>query len=250
VATLKTKPFYFEGNDIGVLLIHGLTGSPVEMQPMGKYLAQRGLTVLGVQLAGHGRTPEAMAKTGWRDWVASAREGLERLCAGREQVYVVGYSAGGVITLHLASRFSMAGAVLLATPVYLSDWRQSLVPFAKFFIRYFRWDGVESSDPAVRAQFQAYDRVPLSCVDEFLRFVRQTRQELPEVKVPLLIMQGELDRTVPLDCPQEIHDHTASTDKAIVRFANSTHALPVDRDREKVWLRAYKFIARLSGLES
>jgi esterase/lipase len=55
---------------------------------------------------------------------------------------------------------------------------------------------------------------------------------------------------VPLDCPQEIHDRTASTDKAIVRFANSTHSLPVDRDREEVWLRAYEFIARLSGLES
>lgn len=249
MATVGAKPFYFEGNEIGVLLIHGLTGSPVEMYPMGEYLAQRGFTVLGVRLAGHGRTPEEMAKTGWRDWVASAREGLDRLCAEREQVYVVGYSAGGVITLHLASRFSMAGAVLLATPVYLSDWRLSLVPFAKFFVRYFPWDGVESPDPAVRAQFQGYDRVPLCCVDELVRFVRQTRQELPQVSVPLLIMQGELDRTVPPDCPQEIHDRTASTDKAIIRFANSTHSLPVDHDREEVWLRAYEFIARLSGLE-
>jgi len=248
MATVEPKSFYFEGNEIGVLLIHGFTGSPVEMYPMGEYLAQRGLTVLGVRLAGHGITPEEMAKTGWRDWVASAQEGLERLRAEREQVYVVGYSLGGVITLHLVSRFSMDGAIVLAAPLYLSDWRLALVPLAKLFVRYFPMDEPESPDPAVKKWFWGYDRVPLRCVDELLRFMRQTRQELPQVEVPLLIMQGDLDGAVPADCAQEIYNRTASTDKAILRFANSTHSLPVDHDREEVWQRACEFIARLAGL--
>ena len=126
MAKIEPKPFYFEGNQIGVLMVHGFTGSPVELYLMGEYLAQKGLTVLGVRLAGHGTTPEEMAETGWRDWVASAKEGLERLRAERERVYVVGYSLGGVITLHLAARLSMDGAVLLATPTYVSDWRLRL----------------------------------------------------------------------------------------------------------------------------
>lgn len=250
MATVEPKPFYFEGNEIGVLLIHGMTGCPVEMYPMGEYLAQRGLTVLGVQLAGHGRTPEEMAKTGWRDWVASAREGLERLRTEQEQIYVIGYSLGGIIALHLASRLPMDGAVLLATPLYSSDWRQLLIPFAKLFVRYIAWSGPESPDPAVRKRFWGYDRVPVRCLDEGRHLMHQTRQELPQVKVPLLIMQGDLDQTVPHDCPQEIYDRTASTDKAILRLPNSTHSLPADHDREDVWQRAYEFIACLSGLES
>jgi len=249
VATIKPEPFYFEGNEIGVLLIHGFTGSPIEMYPMGEYLAQRGLTVLGVRLAGHGRIPEEMAKTGWCDWVASAGEGLERLRAEREQVYVIGYSLGGIITLHLASRFSMNGAVLLATPLYVSDWRLGLLPVAKPFVRYISMDGPESPDPAVKARFWAYDRAPVRCLDELVRFMRQTRRELSQVEVPLLIMQGDLDQTVPRGCLQEIHDRTASTDKAIAWFANSTHSLLVDHDREEVWLCAYQFIARLVRLE-
>jgi len=38
----EPKPFYFEGDEIGVLLIHGFTGSPAEVYPMGEYLAQQG----------------------------------------------------------------------------------------------------------------------------------------------------------------------------------------------------------------
>jgi carboxylesterase len=245
VATVEpNKPFYFEGNEIGALLIHGFTGSPVEMYPMGRFLADQGLTVLGVQLAGHGTTPEDMAKTGWRDWVASARAGLERRCAEREQVYVVGYSLGGLITLHLAARWPMEGAVVMATPLYHKDRRQMLLPLLKRLLRYIPSDGAESPDPEVRAQFWSYDKMPLHCVDELLKFMRQTRQELPQVKVPLLIMHGELDRSVPPDCPQEIYERTASTDKTILRFADSTHSLPADRDREEVWQRAYEFISK------
>jgi carboxylesterase len=245
---LEPKPFYFEGSKIGVLLIHGFTGSPVEMYPLGEYLAGQGLTVLGVQLAGHGTTPEDMAKTGWRDWVTSAREGLERLRGEREQVYVVGYSLGGIITLHLASRFPMEGAVLLATPARAPDWRLGLTPLAKFFVRFFPMGGPESPDPAVKARFWCYDQAPLRCLDELRRLIRQTRRELPQVKVPLLIMHATLDQTTPPDCPQEIYDRTASTDKAILHFANSTHSLLLDRDRKQVWRHTYGFIARRAGL--
>ena len=76
---LNLDPFFFEGGTTGCLLIHGFSGSPPEMRPMGEYLAERGLTVLGVRLAGHGVTPEDMAPTGWRDWVGSAKRGLQEL---------------------------------------------------------------------------------------------------------------------------------------------------------------------------
>jgi len=246
MSTIEPREFYFEGNEIGALLIHGFTGSPVEMYSLGEFLAQQGLTVLGVRLAGHGTTPEEMAKTGWKDWVGSARDGLERLRAETAQVYVVGYSLGGLITLHLASRLPLDGAVLLATPLYNKDWRLRLLPIIKHFVRYIPMGGPESPDPKVRARFWSYDRWPVSCIDQVIKFMRQTRQELPQIKTPLLIAHGDLDQTVPADCPQEIHDRSASTDKKILHFANSTHSLPQDHDREEVWQAVYEFIARLA----
>jgi carboxylesterase len=45
-----TEPFFFPGNDTGCLLIHGFTGAPTEMRPLGEFLAGKGYTVLGVRL--------------------------------------------------------------------------------------------------------------------------------------------------------------------------------------------------------
>ncbi|HID86186.1 MAG TPA: carboxylesterase, partial [Anaerolineae bacterium] len=36
---LDLNPFFFEGGPTGCLLVHGFSGSPPEMRPMGEFLA-------------------------------------------------------------------------------------------------------------------------------------------------------------------------------------------------------------------
>ncbi len=50
--TPTPDPFNFSGNSTGLLLIHGFTGSPSEMRPMGEYLASQGYTVPFFAVAG------------------------------------------------------------------------------------------------------------------------------------------------------------------------------------------------------
>jgi carboxylesterase len=57
--------FFFEGGDTGCLLIHGFTGTPQNIRPLGDFLARRGLTVLAPRLHGHGTSLE---------WLAFVRE--------------------------------------------------------------------------------------------------------------------------------------------------------------------------------
>lgn len=86
MAKLDLEPCFFAGGPTSCLLVHGFSGSPPEIRPMGEYLTAQGLTVLGVRLAGHGTFPEDMAKTTWHDWVASAEEDLRELQLGRRAV--------------------------------------------------------------------------------------------------------------------------------------------------------------------
>jgi carboxylesterase len=56
------EPFAFPGGDVGVLLLHGFTGSPQGLRPWGEALREAGFTVRCPRLPGHG--------TDWRDLAA------------------------------------------------------------------------------------------------------------------------------------------------------------------------------------
>ena len=74
------------------LLLHGFTGTPYEMRPLGEKLAERGIRAVGHRLAGHGGSPDELAKTSYRDWIAGADDALARLRTEAERVAVVGLS--------------------------------------------------------------------------------------------------------------------------------------------------------------
>src|SRR5207247_2364206 len=70
---------------LGCLLVHGFTGTPEEMRPLGEALAARGFPVYGVRLAGHGTDVAEPARTRWTDWFASVEAGGARPRASAER---------------------------------------------------------------------------------------------------------------------------------------------------------------------
>ncbi|WP_235189307.1 carboxylesterase [Exiguobacterium sp. NG55] len=50
--------FYYEGNEIGILLCHGFNGTPQSVQDVGIELMKQGFTVYAPRLKGHGTHPE------------------------------------------------------------------------------------------------------------------------------------------------------------------------------------------------
>jgi carboxylesterase len=242
---LDLGPFFFEGSDVGCLLIHGGTGSPPEMRGMGEYLAKQGLTVRGVRLAGHGTTPEDLATTTWRDLIASAEEGLKQLQARCRLVFIAGLSLGGLITLYWAARYPIQGAIVMSAPAYIKDWRLYLLPVLKWFVKWFHSTGeLDLTDPEAGERLFFYRRIPVVFGEQFVRLLSQVRQSLSQIKVPLLIMQGAHDRTIPAESARFIFERIGSADKEIVWFPNSGHAITVDSEHEAVWARAYEFIIK------
>ncbi len=227
-----------------MLLIHGFGGSPPEMRGLGEFLAARGLGVLGVRLAGHGTTPEDMAHTGWRDWVATAEEGLHRLDAQCRQVFLAGLSMGGLITLYLAARYPVSGAVVMSTPTHFEgDWRIPLVPLLKHLIRWYTPpDMSDLADLTAQDRIWTYRRIPGRCIDELFQLMHRVRRELPDVRVPLLVMHGRRDMAAPPSSAQEIYDRVGATDKSLVWLERSGHCITEDIERREVWQRVYEFI--------
>jgi carboxylesterase len=110
--------YWFEGNEVGCLILHGFTGTPQNVRPLADYLARRGLTVSVPRIAGHGTTVQDLDTTGPDDWLSTADQALADLRSRCATVFVAGISLGGTYTLELARRHQdLAGVVVMAAPV-------------------------------------------------------------------------------------------------------------------------------------
>jgi carboxylesterase len=70
-------------------------------------------------------------------------------------------------------------------------------------------------------------------------------RELPRITVPALITHGRRDRTVDVGNAPHIIEHIGSTDKRLVWFERSGHAVTVDLEHDALfamvldWLNAH-----------
>ena len=106
----------------GILLIHGLTGTPNEMRVLARGLHLQGYTVYAVKLAGHCGTLDDLVGTSWLDWLASVRRGADLLSRRVDRVVVGGLSMGAVLALALAQeRPEHIAGVLALSPAFRHD---------------------------------------------------------------------------------------------------------------------------------
>ncbi len=120
------RPFSHDGNDVGVLLIHGFTGAPGSMRPWADHLAAEGYTVSLPLLPGHGTRWQDANRTTFDDWLAAVTAELRQLTERCRAVVVGGLSMGGTLTLRLAELYpdAMAG-IMLVNPSVLTLRREA-----------------------------------------------------------------------------------------------------------------------------
>jgi len=227
--------------DTGIVLVHGLTGTPGEVEPLGNYLASKGISTLGPWLKGHGSSPKDLAKTTWMDWEESVYEAYEEMQKRCSKVYIGGLSMGGAQSLHLAAHFPVAGVISMATPVKIFDFRFNGIAFFRFL----QWrtsnltGGIlDSSAPA----HATYPYVATKNLFELKKLMDIVRAELPKIKVPALVIQGRKDSMVPPPNGQIIYDALGSAHKHLVYLDNSDHVVTMDYEKNVVFEKVFRFI--------
>ena len=56
----QPEPFFFEGGERAVLLLHGFTGHSADVRMLGRYLNSKGYTCYAPIYRGHGKSPEEL----------------------------------------------------------------------------------------------------------------------------------------------------------------------------------------------
>jgi carboxylesterase len=230
-------PWRLGGGPRGALLIHGFASTPPELRRLGEHLASRGWLCHAPSLAGHGSTPEVLDTTTWREWVDSAQRAFDELASECAEVMVAGQSMGATIGLHLAATDLRVGAVAtLSAPLRFSGHLHHLLPIIVPAIRWYEpGEDVDLWDPAAVEELYTHGRRGTRSIRELKRLLAVVRDELVQVRAPVLIMHGDRDRTVAPRNAVELERRLLNS-RAVLRrsFPRSGHALSVDVDRDTV----------------
>lgn len=246
--SLYAKEFYYQGSKVGILLIHGFTGAPGSMRMIGDALKEDGYTVSGIRLPGHGTHITDMEKSTWKDWLDTARKGALELSAECDEVYICGLSMGGLLTLILAAELPIDGAIPIAAAIEITDKMAKYAPILKYFVRY-RGSGIQDKD---RNKYDVnYACTPIRKVVDLLKLRKLAKIRLSEIRCPLLIVQGEKDRTVPKEAAEVIYNGTTSVhDKEILYLPESPHVCTLELEFDTLIARIRGFINKKPAQEA
>ena len=124
--------FVLGTGEVGVLLIHGLTGTPTELRRVAQGLARDGTcTVYVPTLAGHCGDNSDLQATGWLDWYEGVRKTFAGIRQRHGQVFVGGLSMGAVMSMYLASEHpgQVAGLLMYSTTLRYDGWSINKLAF-------------------------------------------------------------------------------------------------------------------------
>jgi carboxylesterase len=271
MSNARAEPFLHERGPTGVLLLHGYSGSPNELRPMGEALHAAGYTVHAPLIAGHGGTLADLHGIRWEEWYASAVAGLRQLQARCPTLFVCGFSAGGLLALRLAAETqradghaALAGTIALAPALslrggrllhitgvlkHVTPWYYPLAradfsnPAVRAAVREHAPDA-DLDDPAAIEKIKRVAKFPVASLHELARLQSAVRRELHQITVPVLVMQGRHDRTVDPRGAAEVLKRIRSHDRRLVWFEHSGHQLPNEGEREDVWSTAIEWLDR------
>lgn len=240
------EPFHHEGGDVGVVLCHGFTGCPQSMRPWADHLADRGLTVSLPLLPGHGTRWQDMQATRWEDWYAEIDRAVRTMSERCAQVFVMGMSMGGALTLHAAAQHGAAvSGIVLVNPSVKADQRMiGAVPALRHLVPSVR--GITSDIAKEGVREAGYDRVPLHALYSLARFWKVVREELPQVTQPVLLLHSPADHVVAPENSSIVLSRISSTDVTEVLLDRSYHVATLDHDAPRIFEGSWEFVQRLT----
>ncbi len=263
-----------------VLLLHGLTGAPLELGYLAYHLRHRGGHSVHVpRLVNHGQPLGVLARTTWRQLYASAQEAfIEARAAARAQrtpLVVGGLSLGAVMSLMLAAEHpgDVAGVAGLSPTLFYDGWNvpwyHRLIPVAaytplKYFSFFREGEPFGLRDEALRrtvaeqyskmalddcadAKNLGYAHFPVRLFCEMQPLISRCKQMLPRVTSPVLLIQAANDDMTSPRNSEFVREHVGSLRRELVLLEQSYHVVSADLERESVADHLQRFCRSLLG---
>lgn len=238
---IGAEPIFIDnGNEIGILLIHGFSSSPNDFKKLSEFLAKKNITVYAPLLPGHGTSPRDLKNIRYEEWQDSVQKALNQL--NTKKKFILGYSMGGTLTLDLASKNDLDGIIVINSAIFLANRYLPFIPIVMLTQSY------TSKKPETIVQLINEDRIvydvnPLSSIIELEKLIKYL--DLTRITEPILIFQSENDDIILPKSADFIYNEVNSQNKELIFLTNSTHTKIQEEDRS--FAKVYYFIASASS---
>ncbi|UCG03886.1 MAG: alpha/beta fold hydrolase [Candidatus Heimdallarchaeota archaeon] len=226
------EPLFIEGSNTGYLLLHGAGGGTTwDLKEFAHLLhSETGATILLPALKGFGTRPEDLFDVSFTDWMTDAREGFKQLHQNCVNIFVVGHSMGGILTLLLASEQKEVTAITTwAAAISVKNRLLSFLPIINKdpLIKKVIPEKYTSPAPVeLKAKgWIGYDWIPTSLGLVILEGLKQVKKSLHKVTCPAFIIQGTADEAVSYKSAKIIYDSIKSSTKKLWYVEGASHPI-------------------------
>ncbi|WP_045521941.1 alpha/beta hydrolase [Neobacillus niacini] len=238
------ESFFYKGNQIGILISHGFVGTPQSVRYLGEYLATKGFSVYGVRLSGHGTHYEDMERCSYQDWIQSLEDGYSFLQKHCRDIFVIGQSMGGTLTLNLANKYKDIKGIMLINAAIKS------IPNMEKYKNKQNPPFVNEGEPDIKDKNVheiTYTKAPVRSINQLFALMAETRDKLPAVSCPVLAFRSKEDHVVPPENTNYILSNIQSEIIEVVPLYNSYHVASMDYEKEFIAEQCSFFINKLSS---
>ena len=231
-----------ESARVGIILVHGFTGSPASMRPWAHYLNDRGYTVSVPQLPGHGTHWENLNKVSWEKWPEKVISELSWIRSRCDKVFIFGLSMGGCTTLNVAEREQVDGLVLVNPMSHIPGVQIKFAPLIALFKKGMPSVGDDIKKPGITEW--GYDVLPTRGVLQLQKMLLATRANLKKAVAPLLIFHSQDDHVLPVSNTNIIVSEIGTPIDQITRveLTNSYHVATLDYDADIIFEKSLAFV--------
>lgn len=247
----KAQPFFITScpdNDQVVIIIHGVSSTPYSLHFIADILATSGYDVDTILLAGHGTTLADLRRSTFHDWVESADTAVQANLARYKKVYILGYSFGASLAIHLGVCYpQIKGIISLGIPItlYKENTIRALLPLARFFLRNYKKHWITAEKAKLLPELGQHTHIPVPTLVQFRRFISHcTKRDIPHLRVPILIGHSRADRVADPVSSQYLFQNLKVKDKSLYLIDHGNHRVDEVVSRDFVSHKILRFLQK------
>lgn len=235
-----------------VVVAHGLRDHAVRYDALANAFVKQGFVVYGQDMRGHGLSGGARQRFDTMDELV-AHLGLEVDEAKQRNpgvpLFLFGHSLGGLVSTTYAVKHGekLAGLVLSAPLLKLlagvSDVDKAGARFFSGVLPGLKVQALDDTEFVREATAKTelandalidHSNLPARSAAAALDAIDSIQAHLADVKVPLLVMHGTLDKATNIEGSVELSEKASSTDKTLKKWDGTFHDLLHEPERQQV----------------